>query len=178
MKRFCDRTSKSLGALRPSELIWKYPPGNKRWLLAGAHLGGLFGCHDRPLFTVGTHTSIKYQTQSLQVSDAGVLEQATAYISLVTFHSTITKQQRYWVVKIAPAQWHETIHVFNTRNWYCVERTCFWISSSGSAGSDAVRISYTATHTQELFCNISLHGERKVSNHARFVLQFRAKFYL
>jgi len=66
----------------------------------------------------------------------------------------------------------------NTRNWCCVERTCFWISSSGSAGSYAVRISYTSAHTQELFCNISLHGERTVSNHDRFDLQFRAKFYV
>jgi len=37
---------------------------------------------------------IKYQTLSLQVSHAGGLEQATAYISLLTLHSTITKQQR------------------------------------------------------------------------------------
>jgi len=37
---------------------------------------------------------IKYQTLSLQVSNAGVLEQATVYISLVTLHTTITKQQR------------------------------------------------------------------------------------
>jgi len=65
---------------------------------------------------------------------------------------------------------------FNTLNWYCVERTCFWISYSGNAGSNADRIAYTATHTQELFCNISLHGERTVSNHDRFVLQFRANF--
>jgi len=66
----------------------------------------------------------------------------------------------------------------NTRNWYCVQRTCFWISSSGSAGSNAIAItiSYTATHTQELFCKISLHGERTVSNYDRFVLQFRANF--
>jgi len=35
---------------------------------------------------------------SLQVSNAGVLEQATAYISLITLHSTITKQQRYCLV--------------------------------------------------------------------------------
>jgi len=55
---------------------------------------------------------------------------------------------------------------------------CFWLSSSGSAGSNAVRILYTAAHTQELFCNISLHGERTVSNHDSFVLQFRAKFCL
>jgi len=56
----------------------------------------------------------------------------------------------------------------NTRNWYCAERTCFWISSSGSAGSNAVGISYTAIHTQELFCNISLHSERTVSNRDLF----------
>jgi len=37
---------------------------------------------------------IKYQTLSLQMSNAGGLEQATAYISLITLHSTITKQQR------------------------------------------------------------------------------------
>ena len=66
----------------------------------------------------------------------------------------------------------------NIWNWYCVERTCFWISLFGSAGSNAVRTSYTATHTQELFCNISLHGERTVFNHNRFVLQFCAKFFL
>jgi len=41
---------------------------------------------------------IKYHTLSLQVSNAGVLEQATAYISLVTLHSTIMKQQRYCLV--------------------------------------------------------------------------------
>jgi len=35
---------------------------------------------------------IKYQTLSLQVSNAGGLEQATTYISLLTLHSTITKQ--------------------------------------------------------------------------------------
>jgi len=46
----------------------------------------------------------KYHTLSLQVSNAVVLEQATAYISLVTLHSTITKQQRYSLVLIAPAQ--------------------------------------------------------------------------
>jgi len=37
---------------------------------------------------------IRYQTLSLQVSNAGGLEQATAYISLLTLHSTIVKQQR------------------------------------------------------------------------------------
>jgi len=64
----------------------------------------------------------------------------------------------------------------NTRNWYCVKWTCFRISSSGSPSSNAVRISYTATHTQELFCKISLHGERTVCNHDCFILQFRANF--
>jgi len=37
---------------------------------------------------------IKYQTLSLQVSDAGGLEHATAYISRLTLYSTIMKQQR------------------------------------------------------------------------------------
>jgi len=48
---------------------------------------------------------MKYQTLSLQVSNAGILKQATSYISLVTLHSTIMKQQRYCVVQIAPVQW-------------------------------------------------------------------------
>jgi len=43
----------------------------------------------------------------------------------------------------------------NTRNWYCVKRTCFWISYYRSAVSNAVGISDTAMHMQELFCNIS-----------------------
>jgi len=54
----------------------------------------------------------KYQTLSLQVSNVVVLEKAIAYISFVTLHSTITKQQCYCLVSIAPVQWHETIHVF------------------------------------------------------------------
>jgi len=41
---------------------------------------------------------VKYQTLSLQVYNAGVLEQATAYISLLTLHSTIMKQQRPFLV--------------------------------------------------------------------------------
>jgi len=46
---------------------------------------------------------IKYQTLSLQVSNANGLELATACISLLTLQSAITKQQRYCLVKIAPA---------------------------------------------------------------------------
>jgi len=30
----------------------------------------------------------------------------------------------------------------NTRNWCCISHTCFWISSSGSASSNTVGISY------------------------------------
>jgi len=41
---------------------------------------------------------IKYQMLSLQVSNAGGLEQATIYISLLTLHSTITKQQHLCLV--------------------------------------------------------------------------------
>jgi len=119
---------------------------------------------------------IKYQTLPLQVSNAAVLEQATAYISLVTLHSAITKQQRYCHVETAPAQWQETIHIFEHSKLILRRTHMFLNFSSGSAGSNAVRISYTATHTQELFCNISLHGERTVANHDRFILQFRANF--
>jgi len=36
----------------------------------------------------------KYQMMSLQVSNAGGFEQATALISLLTMHSTVMKQQR------------------------------------------------------------------------------------
>jgi len=81
------------------------------------HPGGLLGCHDRPLCTTGRLLSIikpddNISNTVLQVSIAGGLEQATAYISLLTLHSTITKQQRPCLVYVAPAQWNETIHVF------------------------------------------------------------------
>jgi len=46
----------------------------------------------------------KYQTMSLQVSNVGGFEQATALISLLTLHSTIMKQQRPCLVEAAPAQ--------------------------------------------------------------------------
>jgi len=39
----------------------------------------------------------------MQVSNARGLEQATAYISLLTLHSFITKQQSYCLVELAPA---------------------------------------------------------------------------
>ena len=42
----------------------------------------------------------------------------------------------------------------NTLNWHCIGHTCFGISSSGSANSnasEAVRRSYTATHMQSCF---------------------------
>jgi len=55
---------------------------------------------------------IRYQTLSLQVPNAGGLEQATANISLLTLHSTITEKQRPCLVLMAPVQQHETIHVF------------------------------------------------------------------
>jgi len=41
---------------------------------------------------------IKYQPLSLQVSNVGVLEQATAYIFLLTLHNTIMEHQRYCLV--------------------------------------------------------------------------------
>jgi len=46
---------------------------------------------------------IKYQALSLQASNAGGLEQATAYIFL-TLHSTTTKQQGPCLVSMVPAQ--------------------------------------------------------------------------
>ena len=87
---------------------------------------------------------IKHQTLSLKVSNAGGLEQATACISLLTLYSTITKQHRC-LVWMAAAQWHETIHVLNTLNWYCAERTCFWISACGSANSNASKTAKAGT---------------------------------
>ena len=79
----------------------------------GASRGSVWLSWQTPLYRrYSALKTIKYQTLSLQVSNAGGLEQATAYISLVTLHSIITKQQRPCLVWTAPAQWHETIHVF------------------------------------------------------------------
>jgi len=80
---------------------------------------------------------IKYETLSLQVSNAGNLEQATAYISLLTLHSAVTKQQRPPVL----SKWHlrndiEQFTFLSTLNLYCVERICFRISSSSSTNSN------------------------------------------
>jgi len=101
---------------------------------------------------------IKYQTLSLQVSNVGGLKQATAYISLLTLHSTIMKQQRLCLVWMAPVQWHETIPIFEhfklILHRMFPKHTCFGISSSGSAtsnASEAARSSYTGTHTQSCF---------------------------
>jgi len=58
---------------------------------------------------------------------------------------------------------------------------CFGISSSGSANSNARQSGQKLVHCHahaELFCNISLHGERTVSSRDGFVLQFQPKFYL
>ena len=92
---------------------------------------------------------IIYHLLSLQVRNAGGLEQATAYISLLTLHSTIAKQQHPCLSK-----WHlcndmKQFTSLNTLNRYCIEHTCFGISSFGSDNSNAskaVRNSYTATH--------------------------------
>ena len=132
----------------------------------GAHLGDLAVMTDPFVPQVGYSALkpiIKHQTLSLKVSNAGGLEQATACISLLTLYSTITKQQHRCLVWMAAAQWHETIHVFehfklilrrthvflNFRLWQC-QLQCKQNCKSW----------YTATHTQELFCNISLRGER------------------
>ena len=98
---------------------------------------------------------IKYQTMSLSVSNAGWFKQATAYTSHLTSHSLL------WNNNVpALSKWHlrndmKQFTSLNTLNWYCVECTCFGISSSGSAtspnSSEAVRSSYTAMHTHSCF---------------------------
>jgi len=92
---------------------------------------------------------------SLQVSNADGLEQATAYISLLTLHSTVVQNNNIpalskWRLRIDMKQFT----FLNNLNGYGVERTCFGISSCGSANSNArkaVRSSYTATNTQSCF---------------------------
>jgi len=125
---------------------------------------------------------IKHQTLSLHISNAGVLEQAAAYISLLMLHSdycaTTTllpclngacavtwNNPRFWTFEIDIAS-NARVSEFPP-----LAVPALMLSESGS---NAV----TAMHTQELFCNISLHGERTVVNHDRFILQFRAKFSL
>ena len=110
--------------------------------------------------------------------NVGVLEQATAYISLLTLHGTTVLRNNN-LPALSKCHLHNDMKqstFLNIQYWYCVKCTCVWISSFGSASSNAIGISYTATHTQELFCNILFHGKRTVSNHDHFVLQFRANF--
>jgi len=54
---------------------------------------------------------IKYKTLSLQVSNASVLEQATAFPVALYYHETM---HLLCLNSKATAQWHETIHVLNT----------------------------------------------------------------
>jgi len=137
---------------------------------AGAHLGGLFGYHGRPLCTAGSIKADKILNAVTAGLKWGCFGTGTVYISLLTLHSTTVLRNNNVT---ALSKWRLRSDMkqstsLNIRNWYCVERTWFWISSSGSADSDAVRISYTATYTQERFCNISLHGKRTtVSKHNR-----------
>jgi len=83
--------------LYKSTLRWRY----KHWLSKGIPT---IRCTSRGSVWLSWQTLLhrrysalkptKYQTLSLQVSNAGVLEQATAYISLVTLHCTFMKHQR------------------------------------------------------------------------------------
>jgi len=57
----------------------------------------------------------EYQTLSLQVSDAGGLEQATAYISLPTLHSTTTETS-------TSIEWYFTLDLPNTKRFYKQKR--------------------------------------------------------
>jgi len=59
---------------------------------------------------------IKYQTLSLQVSNAGSLKQSTAYTSLLTLHSTITKQQRPCLRALSEWQLRNDMKKFTSLN--------------------------------------------------------------
>jgi len=116
-----------------------------------AHPWGLLGYHDRPLCTAGRLLSIKADDK---ISNAVTTDLecglfGTGNISLLTLHSTITKQQRLYLRALSKWCLRNDMQQFtflNTLNWYCVEHTCFRISSSDSANSNAskaVRSSYT-----------------------------------
>jgi len=66
------------------------------FLFRGTSRGFVWLSWQAPLYhryaTQHKRRMIKYQTLSLQVSNAGGLKQVTTYISLLMLHSTITKQ--------------------------------------------------------------------------------------
>jgi len=106
---------------------------------------------------------IKYQTLSMQVSDVGGFEHSTAYISRLTLHSTIMKQQRPCLVIMAPAQWHEIIHIFGhfeliLRRKHVFQNFFFW-QCQLQCKQSCQKFVHCHAHA-ELFCIISLHGER------------------
>ena len=121
---------------------------------------------------------IKYQTLSLQVSNAGGLKQVTTYISLLMLHSTITEQP--CLVSIAPVQRYETIHVFEHFKLILYQTYVFWNfllwQCQLQCNQSCQKLLHCHAHA-ELFCNISLHGERAQCPIA-IVLQFWPKFYL
>ena len=109
---------------------------------------------------------IKYQTLSLQVSNACGLEQTKAYISLITLHSTIMKQQCPCLRALS--KWH----LCNDMKQHSRLRT-LQIDIASNAGvseflplavptpikQSCQKLVHCHTHA-ELFCNISLHGKR------------------
>jgi len=73
------------------------PHQNSLNLKAGVHPGVCLAVMTDPFVPQAGYSAlklmVKYQNLSLQVSNASGLEQATAYISLLTLYSTMTKQQ-------------------------------------------------------------------------------------
>jgi len=65
---------------------------------SGTHLGGWLSWQTPLHCRNSALKPIKNETLLLQVFNASVLEQATAYIFLLMLHSTIMKQQRYCFV--------------------------------------------------------------------------------
>ena len=140
-------------------------------LNAGAHPSWLFGYHDRPLYTTGRLLSIKAVDKISNAVTVGLwyrwggLVQATACISLLKLHSTISKQQRPCLVYMAPAQWHETIHVFEHFEIILRRTQVFWNFLLWKWQLQCKECCQKLLHCHgQLFCNISLHGERSVQS--------------
>jgi len=81
--------SKKVFCLGVANFLWRHKQGH----IQGVCLAVMTGPFVPQVGYSALKSIIQYQTLSLQVSNAGGLEQATAYISLLTLHSTITKQQ-------------------------------------------------------------------------------------
>ena len=139
------------GQIMPFRKTWPAPKLQNR----GASRWSVWLSWQTPLYCrCSALKLIKYQTLSLQISNAGGLEQATAYIYLLTCIVLLQNNSVPALSKWCLCNDMKQFTFLNTLNWYCIKRTCFRISSSGSANSNAskaVRSSYTATHTQSCF---------------------------